>query len=70
MDYHIAENAHVSVIVYDVTGKVVKILEDNALSAGDYQVKWRANDVSQGTYIARILVDGQPVQSVKLTKGK
>ena len=70
LDYHLAENAHVSVIVYDVTGKVVKILEDNDLSAGNYQVKWRANDVSQGMYIARILVDGQPVQSIKLTKAK
>ena len=68
LNYHIAENAHVTVAVYDITGKMIEQLEDNDLSAGDYQVKWRANNVTQGLYIARILVDGQPVQSIKLTK--
>ena len=70
LDYHIAQDAHVNVVIYDITGKMVKILEDQDLPAGDYQAKWQANDVSSGTYIARILVDGQPVQSIKLTKSK
>ena len=68
LDYHITEKAHVTVAVYDVSGKMVELLEDNVLSAGNYQAKWRANNVTQGLYIARILVDGQPVQSIKLTK--
>ena len=68
LNYHIAENAHVTVAVYDITGKMIEQLEDNDLSAGDYQVKWNAKGVTQGLYIARIIVDGQPVQSIKLTK--
>ena len=68
LDYHISDDSHVSIVIYDVTGKAVKILEDQDLPAGNYQVKWRANGVTQGLYIARILVDGQPVQSVKLNK--
>ena len=68
LDYHITEKAHVTVGIYDISGKMVELLEDNVLSAGNYQAKWRANNVSQGLYVARILVDGQPVQSIKLTK--
>jgi Domain of unknown function (DUF4331) len=68
LEYHIAQDAHVNVIIYDITGKVVKVLENQDMPAGDYQVKWRANDAVQGTYIARILVDGQPVQALKLNK--
>ena len=70
LEYHIAQDAHVSVVIYDVTGKMVKILEDQDLPAGDYQAKWQANEAASGIYIARILVDGQPVQSIKLTKSK
>ena len=68
LDYHLPENAHVTVAVYDLSGKMIEILENKEQSAGDYQVKWRANTATQGLYIARILVDGQPVQSIKLTK--
>lgn len=68
LDYHISEDAHVSIVVYDISGKVVKVLENQDLPAGDYQTRWRANDATQGMYIARILVDGQPMQSIKLNK--
>ena len=68
LEYHIAENAHVSIVVYDISGKIVKVLENQDRSAGTYQAKWTANDATQGLYIARILVDGQPVQSIKLNK--
>ncbi len=68
LEYHIAEDAHVSIVVYDVSGKIVKVLENQDRSAGTYQTRWTATDATQGLYIARILVDGQPVQSVKLNK--
>jgi hypothetical protein len=68
LDYHIVEDGHVSIVVYDLNGRAVKVLENQDLPAGDYQTKWRANDVPTGIYIARILVDGQPVQSIKLNR--
>ncbi len=67
-DYHISQDAHVDILIYDISGKVVKVLENKDLSAGEYRINWRANDVTQGMYIARILVDGQPVQALKVTK--
>jgi hypothetical protein len=68
LDYHIKQDGHVSILVYDITGKVVKVLQNQELPAGTYQAKWQASNVGQGTYIARVLVDGQPIQSVKLNK--
>ena len=70
LSYHIATDAHVSVLIYDVTGKVVKVLEDQDQAAGYYDLKWQANDAPQGLYIAHILVDGQQIQTVKLSRIK
>ena len=68
MTYHLSKAAQVSVVVYDVNGKRVKILEDESHEAGDYDIKWIANDMANGNYIVRLLIDGQPLQTVKLTK--
>ena len=68
LNYHIAGEGHVNIVIYDLNGKNVKILEDTNQQQGNYQIKWNANGLPAGTYVARILVDGQPVQSVKLTK--
>lgn len=68
LNYHISTDAHVTILVYDVSGKVVKVLEDQDLPSGDYQVRWRAADAANGLYVVRILVDGKPVQALKLTK--
>ena len=68
LDYHISQDAHVDIIIYDIAGKIVKVLQNQDLPAGQYNLKWRANDVGTGMYIARILIDGQPIQAVKLNK--
>ncbi|NJN34124.1 MAG: DUF4331 domain-containing protein [Saprospiraceae bacterium] len=68
LDYHISNDAHVSIVVYDLSGRAIEILENQDMPAGNYQVKWQPKNAAQGTYIARILVDGAPAQSLKLTK--
>ena len=68
LNYHIVGEGHVNIVVYDLNGKNVRILEDTNQQKGDYQIKFNANGLPAGTYVARILVDGQPIQSVKLTK--
>ena len=70
MAYHIAEDAHVSVMVYDMSGKMIKVLEDQNLRAGNYEVTWNASDLPNASYIARIMLDGKTVQSLKLMKSK
>ena len=68
--YRVTEDAQVSIMVYDLSGKLVKVLEDQDLPAGTYETKWKAEGVPTGTYIVRVLMDGKPVQSVKLTKAQ
>ena len=67
LTYHLIEDGHVTVQLYDITGKLVSILEDKNRTAGDYEIKWQAGGTAQGTYLARILVDGSFSQAVKLT---
>jgi flagellar hook assembly protein FlgD len=60
----------VTIAIYDLNGKMVKLLEDQNLPAGNYETKWKANGLPNGTYIARVLVDGKSAQTVKLTKAE
>ncbi len=68
--YRTTEAAQVSVVAYDLMGKMVKVLEDQTLSAGSYETKWNASGLPNGTYIVRILMDGKTAQTVKLTKAE
>ncbi len=68
--YRTNEDAQVSVVAYDLMGKMVKVLEDQTLSAGSYETKWNAGGLPNGTYIVRILMDGKTAQTVKLTKAE
>jgi Domain of unknown function (DUF4331) len=70
LSYHLPEDGHVSVIIYDMSGKAVKVLEDQDLPAGNYDLKWRPENATTGMYIARILVDGEQVQALKLNYSK
>ncbi len=68
IQYNIAEAGHVSILLYDLNGKIVKTIENQDKSKGVYQVNVKGFDLNAGTYIARIMLDGQPMQSVKLNK--
>jgi Domain of unknown function (DUF4331) len=70
LSYHIADDAQVTIAVYDLSGKMIKVLEDQELPGGTYETKWKANGLPNGTYLARVLVDGKAVQTVKLTKAE
>ena len=68
IQYNVSEAGHVSILLYDINGKVVKTIENQDKSKGVYQVNIKGFDLNAGTYIARIMLDGQPMQSVKLNK--
>jgi hypothetical protein len=52
-------------IVYDVAGREVKVLEDGLLSAGEHRVTFDGSALSSGVYFAR-LEAGKNVQAEKL----
>lgn len=68
IQYNVTEAGHVSILLYDLNGKIVKTIENQDKSKGVYQVNVKGFDLNAGTYIARIMLDGQPMQSVKLNK--
>ena len=49
----------VSLQVFDAKGARVAVLLDRRIQAGTYTVTWAARQVSAGTYIIRLKVDGQ-----------
>jgi hypothetical protein len=61
ISFDVPKNAHVSVVIYDVLGRVVTTLVDEMKSANRYRVVWDASNLSTGVYFYRMTarsVDG------------
>jgi len=50
---------HVTLRVYDVTGRVVETLVDGEKASGLYSVNWDAPDMNNGIYFYRMVADGK-----------
>lgn len=53
--------------VYNALGARVATLVDRPLSAGAHEARFEANDLSSGVYFYRLLIDGAPVATKKMT---
>ena len=53
-----ANDTHVSIAVYDVSGQVVESLVDGYKNAGNYNVVWDAHNYSSGIYFIGMNVNG------------
>jgi len=53
----ILSNTFISSEVYDVLGREVATLVNEAKSAGTYSVQWNASQFSSGVYFVRLLSD-------------
>ena len=66
IEYDLANDGHVEIIVYDATGRLVTELVNQHQTAGaGYQVKWNAANQASGMYFAK-MVAGDVVQIQKL----
>ena len=54
ISYMIPERSLVSLIVYDVVGRKVAVLENEYKSPGFYEVRFNGEDLSSGTYIYKL----------------
>jgi hypothetical protein len=66
--YSVETSARVTIILYDVNGRMIKTLLDESKQRGDYTLNWSAGNLSRGTYLARAVMDGQQVQTLTLVK--
>jgi hypothetical protein len=52
--YSLAEPGHVTLKVYDITGRLVSTLVDEDQERGDHAVTWDASDLSSGVYFCKL----------------
>jgi ligand-binding sensor domain-containing protein len=58
ISYHLPENTFVTLEVFDMLGREVKVLVRERESAGDHSVTFDASNLSSGTYICRMTAGG------------
>jgi hypothetical protein len=66
--YSIDAKAKVQIMLYDMNGKLIRVLTDKTQDAGVYTVNWQAKDLATGTYIITAVKNGEVKQSLKVVK--
>ena len=54
VSFHLAEDAEISLQVFNLTGHVVADLQKGFLKAGKHRATWRSTGLSSGTYLIRL----------------
>ena len=58
ISYSLPVACHVTLKVYDITGRPVDTLVDQNQEAGAYQLRWRAENRASGIYFYRLDAEG------------
>ncbi|MDD5528914.1 MAG: T9SS type A sorting domain-containing protein [bacterium] len=71
ISYMLAENSKVNVTIYDISGKLVKTLSNEAQSSGMKTLDWNVKDnngnkVSSGMYFCKLNVNGKAISTKSL----
>src|SRR5688572_541588 len=66
--YSVDATSRIKIMVYDVQGKLVKMLVDKKHEAGVYNVQWNIDKMANGTYIVTAFKDGNVKQAIKVVK--
>jgi len=66
--YKVAGRSSVQIIVCDITGRVVNVIDEGTVTAGEYNTPVNGGNLMPGNYIARLVVNETNVNSVKITK--
>ncbi|KAA3609882.1 MAG: T9SS C-terminal target domain-containing protein [Calditrichaeota bacterium] len=61
--FSINATKHVTLKVYDISGRLVSTLIDGKLSPSNYEYQFDGSNLASGTYIYRLNVDGQQVSN-------
>ena len=65
INYGLANDGHVEIMVYDATGRLVDELVNQQQTAGYHSVTWNASNQASGMYFAK-MVAGDVIQTQKL----
>jgi photosystem II stability/assembly factor-like uncharacterized protein len=58
INYSIAKGSIVKISVYDILGRLVRILVDEKRTRGNYSIEFNASNLSSGVYFYRLYTDG------------
>ncbi len=66
--YKLANTSTVRITVFDITGRVVRVISEGQRTSGDYTTKVDGGGLIPGNYFAKLSLDDQDFNTVKLTK--
>ncbi|MEO8567945.1 MAG: T9SS type A sorting domain-containing protein, partial [Ginsengibacter sp.] len=66
--YHVAAPSVVKIMLYDASGKPLKVLVNKKVEAGTYTTRWNANGMANGSYFISGNKDGGSKQTITVVK--
>jgi Domain of unknown function (DUF4331) len=66
--YHVASPSQVTIMLYDASGKPVKVLVDQKVQAGTYTTQWNTNGMAKGSYFISGSKDNGAKQTIPVVK--
>ncbi|RQW00280.1 T9SS C-terminal target domain-containing protein [bacterium] len=63
--FTLSTSQHVTLSIYDITGREITKLSDGVLAAGQYNFKWNSNTTASGVYLIR-LIAGNEIHTTKI----
>ena len=67
IQFQTSRAATVSLAVYDLQGRLVQTLASGQMPAGTHRARWNAAGVASGTYVYRLMIDGEMVAARRAT---
>ena len=64
----VESGASVSILLFDINGRLVKTILNEKKNAGDFTVDWNSADLNAGTYFARAVEGDRVLQTLQLVK--
>jgi hypothetical protein len=66
--YSVDVSSRITIAVYDMQGKLVKVLADRKHEPGVYSIPWTYTELAQGTYTVAAIKNGVAKQLIKMVK--
>jgi hypothetical protein len=69
INFTVTDNIDLSLVIYDMKGRVVETLINGNMNPGVYNVNWNAKDIASGIYFARLSsASNEQIQKLMLVK--
>jgi len=75
IDFNVVRSGHLTILIYDLQGHKVRMLFDKDHAPGSQKIIWNGKDdlnhrVSDGIYLITFLMDGEPINTQRISLSK